>query len=267
MAILLSFIAVIFIIFLDAKGIVPLTGKYLAVIFLTVTPHIIFIYYYTYIIMPEISAIGVLSALTVFIIYYFFKINIKPYPNKKSSSRRLSVLIGGKRLTEYSIIGLMNALGFYITAFFCGFFDCGAPIGVIIADVVFCFLYLSVFSFNGCIRIVATSKRMTPFKRFLLIINLPTPYLNFPLWGYMCKEARDEFEYELCGKRWTGAVISNMCATKYPVLLVHGMGFRDRGDFNYWGRIPRTLEAHGARIFYGNQDAFATYETNAKFLK
>ncbi|MBR1738526.1 MAG: hypothetical protein IJ736_16220, partial [Firmicutes bacterium] len=72
MAILLSFIAVIFIIFLDAKGIVPLTGKYLAVIFLTVTPHIIFIYYYTYIIMPEISAIGVLSALTVFIIYYFF---------------------------------------------------------------------------------------------------------------------------------------------------------------------------------------------------
>lgn len=29
---------------------------------------------------------------------------------------------------------------------------------------------------------------------------------------------------------------------KYPVLLVHGMGFKDYKLVNYWGRIPETLE-------------------------
>lgn len=53
---------------------------------------------------------------------------------------------------------------------------------------------------------------------------------------------------------------------KYPVLLVHGMGFRDRERLNYWGRIPKELEKLGCRIFYGNQDSNADIETNAKFI-
>lgn len=31
----------------------------------------------------------------------------------------------------------------------------------------------------------------------------------------------------------------NVCSTKYPLLLVHGVGFRDFHYFNYWGRILR----------------------------
>lgn len=55
-------------------------------------------------------------------------------------------------------------------------------------------------------------------------------------------------------------------APKYPVLLVHGMGFRDRKHLNYWGRIPRALESMGCRIFYGNQDSSASVETNAAVI-
>lgn len=54
---------------------------------------------------------------------------------------------------------------------------------------------------------------------------------------------------------------------KYPLLLVHGMGFRDRKRLNYWGRIPSRLQKMGAEIFYGNQDSNASIETNALFLK
>ena len=57
------------------------------------------------------------------------------------------------------------------------------------------------------------------------------------------------------------------CKTKYPVLLVHGMGFRDRKIFNYWGRIPKELEKRGCRIFYGNQDANATVHDNAVMIR
>lgn len=54
---------------------------------------------------------------------------------------------------------------------------------------------------------------------------------------------------------------------KYPVLLVHGFGFRDGKRINYWGRIPNALRELGCRVFYGNQDSCASIEDNARFLK
>lgn len=54
---------------------------------------------------------------------------------------------------------------------------------------------------------------------------------------------------------------------KYPVLMVHGMGFRDRKHINYWGRIPRVLENLGCKIYYGGQDSNASISTNGQVLK
>ncbi|MBQ2730059.1 MAG: hypothetical protein IJF69_04725 [Clostridia bacterium] len=54
---------------------------------------------------------------------------------------------------------------------------------------------------------------------------------------------------------------------KYPVLMVHGMGFRDNGLINYWGRIPRELKKLGCDIHYGYQDSNACVATNAAVLK
>ena len=56
------------------------------------------------------------------------------------------------------------------------------------------------------------------------------------------------------------------CKTKYPLLLVHGAGFRDLRWPVYWGRIPAELEKRGARIFYGGQDSWGSVETNAEAL-
>ncbi len=53
---------------------------------------------------------------------------------------------------------------------------------------------------------------------------------------------------------------------KYPVLLVHGMGFRDRKHFCYWGRIPKKLRELGCSVFFGGQDSNADVETNALHL-
>ena len=57
-----------------------------------------------------------------------------------------------------------------------------------------------------------------------------------------------------------------MTMLKYPILMVHGMGFRDHKILNYWGRIPAVLEENGCRIFYGNQDSTASAEDNAEML-
>lgn len=55
--------------------------------------------------------------------------------------------------------------------------------------------------------------------------------------------------------------------TKYPLLMVHGVGFRDLRWPLYWGRIPNALAGMGAELFYGQQDCWARIEDNAKSLK
>ncbi|MEX1307445.1 MAG: alpha/beta fold hydrolase, partial [Eubacteriales bacterium] len=49
-----------------------------------------------------------------------------------------------------------------------------------------------------------------------------------------------------------------ICQTKYPLLMVHGVFFRDFKYLNYWGRIPKELIQNGATIFYGNQQSAAS---------
>ncbi len=56
------------------------------------------------------------------------------------------------------------------------------------------------------------------------------------------------------------------CKTRYPILLIHGAGFRDLKRPVYWGRIPGVLERRGAVLYYGNQDCWASVETNAQAL-
>ncbi|MBQ7279035.1 MAG: hypothetical protein IJR17_07575 [Clostridia bacterium] len=54
------------------------------------------------------------------------------------------------------------------------------------------------------------------------------------------------------------------CQTQYPIVLIHGAGFRDLKWPVYWGRIPGALQLRGAAIYYGLQDCWASTETNAR---
>jgi triacylglycerol lipase len=56
---------------------------------------------------------------------------------------------------------------------------------------------------------------------------------------------------------------------KYPVLFIHGAGFRDKtlGFIDYWGRIPKNFLRHGIVLYYGGTDAWGAIENNAKILK
>jgi len=58
------------------------------------------------------------------------------------------------------------------------------------------------------------------------------------------------------------------CKTKYPIVLVHGVAFRD--DFpviHYWSKLPKVLEKNGAKVFLAHQDAFNSYVENALQLR
>lgn len=57
-----------------------------------------------------------------------------------------------------------------------------------------------------------------------------------------------------------------ICKTKYPLLMIHGVFFRDFKTFNYWGRVPNELMLHGAEIYYGNHQSAASVKDSAKEL-
>ena len=54
---------------------------------------------------------------------------------------------------------------------------------------------------------------------------------------------------------------------KYPVLLAHGMGFRDDRLIGYWGRIPKMLTEQGERVYFSRQDSNGSIEGNSRQME
>lgn len=83
--------------------------------------------------------------------------------------------------------------------------------------------------------------------------------MNLFLFYRLYRLAVQEYETEL-EKEELNAVRkeSECCHTKYPLLMVHGVFFRDFRFLNYWGRIPKELMRNGAVVYYGNQQSAAS---------
>lgn len=129
------------------------------------------------------------------------------------------------------------------------------------------FLVEAVVFWNGIIRVYLTSKQLAVKWRILGVIcgfvpiaNLVVLYHIIRIAGY---EARLEGEKLLIDE---ARKERRICATKYPVLLVHGVFFRDFKYLNYWGRIPEELEKNGAVIYYGNHQSADSVEGSAAEL-
>lgn len=76
-------------------------------------------------------------------------------------------------------------------------------------------------------------------------------------------EVRFEYRKRVMNKSRESAEI---CRTKYPILLVHGVFFRDSRYFNYWGRIPGEIERNGGTVYYGNHQSAASVQDSAAEL-
>lgn len=60
--------------------------------------------------------------------------------------------------------------------------------------------------------------------------------------------------------------MTELCKTRYPIILAHGIGYNDVDYPEYWGRIPDALRANGAKVYFGNQDGFGEMMKNAGLL-
>ena len=204
----------------------------------------------------------VITAMVVLTVY-FIKINIKP-SNRKSLSLRCDIMYGGREL-----------LVIFLQSFF---LNCAVLLGWILffhmnVGAVIAFSAVSLVSgaalvFNGVVRMIFTSSQLGIVRRALIILLWWLPGVNICLIADACRIVLSEYfletdKMELDNTRKE----KEICKTKYPILLVHGVFFRDLKFFNYWGRVPAELIKNGAEIYYGEQHSAASVERCANELK
>ena len=132
---------------------------------------------------------------------------------------------------------------------------------------VFCVVTEAVVFWNGIICVYLTSSQLGLKLRVVGAVCGMIPVVNLIILKRIIKTVFREVEVESeREERNEKRYEETVCRTKYPLLLVHGVFFRDNRLFNYWGRIPKELELNGATVFYGNHESASSIENCANQL-
>ncbi len=213
--------------------------------------------------------IGIIVPISIFALYFMAKLAVKPYRikfDKSTVNVRVRAMYGGKILLKFTAISLVIHTVYYILAIRNNFWDMPKPLWI--TDTVISSVIILGYGWNGILRIVLLCRRLGIVKRVVYFFLLPVPIVGIFVLISMYRTAKAEYDYETTRKICENQRIeSQVCKTKYPILLVHGLGFRDWKYFNYWGRIPAELIRNGATIYYGHQEACATVVTNAEHIR
>ncbi len=131
----------------------------------------------------------------------------------------------------------------------------------------YCAAFEAFLFWNGIICVYLASYRLGLKKRITGILCGFVPIANIIMLNRIIKTVFEETRLEIAREaEKREEVKKQLCKTKYPILLVHGVFFRDRKLLNYWGRIPKELEINGAKIYYGNHQSAASVADSAKEL-
>ena len=129
-------------------------------------------------------------------------------------------------------------------------------------------LFCSVVFWIGIILVYACSSQLRMKTRVLGILFAWIPILHIVMLIIIIHTADKEYRFEK--KKYDldqSRREQKICSTKYPLLLVHGVFFRDFEHLNYWGRIPEELEENGASVYYGNHNSASPVAESAEQLK
>ena len=119
-----------------------------------------------------------------------------------------------------------------------------------------CVLVEGLLFLVGILCLYATSLQLGIRRRILGILCGMLPVLNLLILNRMIAIATEEVRFELEKEQVNDRRAHlKLCQTRYPLLLVHGVFFRDSKHFNYWGRIPKELERNGATVYYGEHQS------------
>ncbi len=134
-------------------------------------------------------------------------------------------------------------------------------------SVLVCYLAHLVLFWNGIICVYLKSYQLGIKHRVIGAACGPVPIANLLALQSILKIVSKEIAFETEKERVNSERESDeVCKTRYPILLVHGVFFRDSKLLNYWGRIPEELERNGATVYYGNHQSALSVRDSAEEL-
>lgn len=209
---------------------------------------------------PLLAALTIPACMAGFFLFLF--INLFPrFTIRRAAGKRNGILEDGAALLQ---IFLATTIAESLFIIWYTFFrhpestGIGYGIGRLLSLLILV-LMESILFWNGIIRVYTTSVQLGVKWRLIGIVCGWIPFVH--IWA-LCRiisitanEAAFEKEKYLLDQV---RAKSRICETRYPLLLVHGVFFRDFRFFNYWGRIPHALKQNGAVIYYGSQQSAAS---------
>lgn len=195
------------------------------------------------------GSIGILTILLQISLFIFLLFRSGERSDAEKRLRRLS------RGADMLALGGMAAVcetAVYLVWFSNTTAGTAAKIGAAVIPLTALFLYLAV----AVIRVSVAARQLKILDYVLLLLLWYIPIIDLFILRKFYKTARREYIFELSRSELEQSrAVSQICKTKYPIIMVHGIFFRDWQLVNYWGRIPATLIRNGAAIYYGRQQS------------
>lgn len=130
---------------------------------------------------------------------------------------------------------------------------------------IYCTVFEAVLFWNGILCVYFASYKLSLSQRLKGIAVGLVPILNLIMLNRILKTVFGEVRAETAREEKKRDELKlRVCKTRYPILLVHGVFFRDRKFFNYWGRIPKELQINGAKIYYGHHQSASAVANSAE---
>lgn len=195
---------------------------------------------------------------------YFIYINIYPNLfNRALLSAKLRNSANGCEFLENFLVSTFVSIVLTICAMVKLGFVSNA--GMWTGHIVLLFIVECIVFWNGIIRIYLSSAQLGIKWRVIGGVCGMIPIVHLVVLGILLNIVHKEINFENNKIRLnTDRKSAQICKTKYPILMVHGVFFRDYRYLNYWGRIPKELEDNGATVFYGNHQSAASVKNSGK---
>lgn len=201
--------------------------------------------------------------LTIFLIIFYFYEIIKN-DRIQTDDKRLKRLNRAGNLISMGGISAVAEIVLFIVYFIKSDWSITAKI----LSIVIPLLMIGFELFVGVLKAAVSSKQIKISDHILMLAFWWFPIVNIFLIRKFYKVSKREFIVESDRLELENARAENqICKTKYPVLMVHGIFFRDWQLMNYWGRVPASLIRNGASIYYGNQQSAQSVADSAEELK
>ena len=181
-----------------------------------------------------------------------------------TQSKRLKLCYhGAVLLLSFQLSTLFSVIYHIVLAFL----TLPGDYGTLIWSAVLCVCLEAILFWCGILCVYFTSVQLGMKLRIIGLICGMIPVANLVVLNLILRtvyrEIRTECEKEALNRSRKD---QKLCQTRYPILMVHGVFFRDSRYFNYWGRIPGELEQNGASVYYGNHQSAASIEESGREL-